>query len=220
MITWTSSDASSFVDIYLYKGSQVHLTIALSVENESSYNWTLASSLKAGSNYKIEIVDSGNGAISDQSNDALTITQVEISSTEGGSTGGGSICCANFAGDYVGTLEIEIAVDEIGLLDASTSVEVEIREDGIMYLTILDVTLDGVIDSGGNWTSNAAINDFGSLIDENSKAVLIEEGCSFTDKFVEFEGQVTPPDLSGDVSGQLPCAEASLKITGTLGGSK
>ena len=216
-IGWTFNDAGSSVNIYLYKASQLSFTIASSTANDGSYSWTLPSSLTVGSNYKIKIVDSRNNAISDQSNGKFTISQAEGGGNGDGGNGGGDEADAQtFSGDYVGTLAIEVTVGQITLIDDSTPAEVEITGDGLMYLTFKDVTLGGIIDSDGNWKIEAAIEDFGELIDEESKDVLITEGCSLTEEFVEIEGQVTPPDMSGDVSGELSCTNGSLKIAGTL----
>ena len=131
----------------------------------------------------------------------------------------------SFAGNYEGTLELELTADAIGYNPHSDSgsvpIEVEITGDGIMRLTIDNYTVDGIIDNDGDWKLEVAINEFSAFIDEENKDTLGKAGCPLDEPFVKIEGKVTTPDLLGDVSGRLSCkilfvTIASLKYSGTL----
>ena len=139
------------------------------------------------------------------------------SSTDSGVTQGTDT--GSFAGTYEGTLELQTTVDAIGTspksVNDSATVEVEITENGTVRLTIDEVTLDGIVDDDGNWELEITINGFGSLIDEESTDTLKTAGCPLGKKFAKFEGQVTPPTMSGQVSGNLSC-KVLLVTVGTL----
>ena len=103
----------------------------------------------------------------------------------------------------------------------SATVEVKIADNGTVRLTIDESTLDGVIDDDGNWEIEIAINGFSSLINEESKDTLRKAGCPLGKKFAKIEGQVTPPTMSGEVSGKLSCkvllvTVGTLEVSGTL----
>ena len=134
----------------------------------------------------------------------------------------------SFAGDYEGTLELELTADAISYDPHSDSgsvpVEIEITGDGIVYLKIDNYTVDGIIDNDGDWKLEVAINEFSALIDEENKDILKQAGCPLDKPVVKIEGTVTTPDLSGDVSGKLTCkilfvTIVSLEFSGTLTGS-
>ena len=134
----------------------------------------------------------------------------------------------SFAGDYEGTLELELTADAISYDPHSDSgsvpVEIEITGDGIVRLTIDDYTVEGIIDNDGDWKVEVAINEFSALIDEENKDILKQAGCPLDKPFVKIEGTVTTPVLSGDVSGKLTCkilfvTIVSLEFSGTLTGS-
>ena len=131
----------------------------------------------------------------------------------------------SFAGNYDGTLELELTADAVGYNPHSDSgsvpVEVEITGDGIVRLTIDNYTVDGIIDNDGDWKLEVAINEFSAFIDKENKDTLEKAGCPLDEPFVKIEGKVTTPDLLGDVSGKLSCkilfvTIASLKFSGTL----
>ena len=133
----------------------------------------------------------------------------------------------SFAGDYEGTLELELTADAISYDphsdSGSVSVEIEITGDGIVRLTIDNYTVDGIIDNDGDWKLEVAINEFSALIDEENKDILKQAGCPLDKPFVKIEGTVTTPDLSGDVSGKLSCkvlfvTMASSEFPGMLTG--
>ena len=114
-----------------------------------------------------------------------------------------------FAGDYGGTLELEVTADAISYSPHSDSgsvpIEVEITGDGLVRLIIDNYTLEGIIDNDGAWKLEVAINEFSALIDEENKDTLKKAGCPLDKPFVKIEGQITTPDMSGDVSGKLTC---------------
>jgi len=131
----------------------------------------------------------------------------------------------SFAGNYEGTLELELTANATGhdtLSDSGlVSVEIDITGDGIVHLTIDNYTVDGVIDNAGDWKLEIDINEFSDLIDEEHKDILKQAGCPLDKPFVKIEGEVTPPDMSGDVSGKLSCKVlfrkiASMEFAGTL----
>ena len=128
-------------------------------------------------------------------------------------------------GVYEGTLELQATADAIGTGpksdNDSVTVEVEITENAIVYMIIDETTLEGIIDDEGNFELEFSINDFGSLIDEKSRDTLKAAGCSLGEQFAKVEGQVTPPTMSGEVSGELSCKVllvtiGTLEVSGTL----
>ena len=130
-----------------------------------------------------------------------------------------------FSGTYEGTLELQATADAIGTSpksdNESATVEVDITENGAVRLTIDEIRLDGIVDDDGNWELEISINDFGSLIDEESKDTLKTAGCPLGKKFAKIKGQVTPPTMSGEVSGKLSCkvllvTVGTLEVSGTL----
>ena len=134
----------------------------------------------------------------------------------------------SFAGNYEGTLELELTADAIGYNPHSNSgsvpVEVEVTSDGIVRLRIGNSTVEGIIDNDGDWNLEVAINEFSALIDEDNKGILKQAGCPLDKPFIKIEGKVTTPDLFGDVSGKLTCkilfvTIASLEFSGVLTGS-
>ena len=145
------------------------------------------------------------------------------SSTDSGITQGTDT--GSFSGAYEGTLELKVTADAIGTSpksdNESATVEIEITENGAVRLTIDEFRLDGIVDDDGNWEIEITINGFSSLIDEESKDTLKTAGCPLGKKFAKIEGQVTPPTMSGEVSGTLSCkvllvTVGTLEVSGTL----
>ena len=135
----------------------------------------------------------------------------------------------SFIGSYEGALELQATADAIGTSpksdNESVTVEIEIAGNGAVRLTIDEFRLDGIVDDDGNWEIAININGFGSLIDEESKDTLKVAGCPLGKKFAKIEGQVTPPTMSGEVSGKLSCkvllvVVGALKVSGTLTATK
>ena len=131
----------------------------------------------------------------------------------------------SFSGTYEGVLELQATADAIGASpksdNESATVEIEITENGTVRLTIDEFRLDGIVDDDGNWEIEITINGFGSLIDAESKDTLKTTGCPLGKKFAKIEGQVTPPTMSGQVSGKLSCkvllvTVGTLEVSGTL----
>ena len=149
------------------------------------------------------------------------------SSTDSGITQGTDT--GSFSGTYEGTLELQATADAIGTSpksdNESATVEIEITENGAVRLTIDEFRLDGIVDDDGDWEIEITMNGFGSLIDEESKDTLRMAGCPLGKKFAKIEGQVTPPTISGEVSGKLSCkvllvVVGTLKVSGTLTATK
>jgi hypothetical protein len=145
------------------------------------------------------------------------------SSTDDGITQGADT--GSFNGVYDGTLELQATVDMVGAssksANESATVEIEITENGAVHLSIDEIRVEGIVDDNGDWELEIAINDFGFLIDDEGKDTLKTAGCRLGRKFAKIEGQVTPPTMSGEVSGKLSCkvllVEAgTLKVSGTL----
>ena len=145
------------------------------------------------------------------------------SSTDSGVTRGTDT--GSFSGTYEGTLELQATADAIGTSpksdNESATVEIEITENGTVRLTIDEFRLDGIVDDDGDWEIEITMNGFGSLIDEESKDTLKMAGCPLGKKFAKIEGQVTPPTMSGEVSGKLSCkvllvTVGTLEVSGTL----
>jgi len=80
-ITWTSSNAGSYVKIELYKGGYYDRTITSSTSNDGSYSWSIPSTLATGTNYKIKITSTSYTDVSDMSNSYFTISKREITVT-------------------------------------------------------------------------------------------------------------------------------------------
>ena len=158
----------------------------------------------------------------------ITLCTIFISACSNSSTDGGikqGTDTGSFAGDYEGTLELELTADAVGYSPHSDSgsvpVEVEITGDGIVRLTIENYTVDGIIDNDGDWKLEISINEFSAFIAEENRNILVKAGCPLNQPSVKIEGKVTTPDLFGDVSGKLTCkilfvTIASLKFSGTL----
>ena len=130
-----------------------------------------------------------------------------------------------FSGIYAGTLELKATANVIGTSpkydNELAAVEIEITENGTVHLSIDEMTLYGVVDDDGNWELAITINGFGSLIDSDSKRTLKTAGCPLGKKFAKFKGKVTPPTMSGQVSGNLSCkvllvTVGTLEVLGTL----
>ena len=131
----------------------------------------------------------------------------------------------SFGGAYEGTLELQATVDAIGASpksdNDSISVEVNIAGNGVMRLTIEESILDGIIDNNGDWELKISVNNLGSLIDGKSMTTLKEVGCPLDKKFAKIDGKVTPPMISGEVTGKLSCkvllvTVGTLEVSGTL----
>jgi hypothetical protein len=157
---------------------------------------------------------------------SIMLTSCDNSSTDSGIEQGTDT--GIFAGDYEGTLDLELTADVVGYNPHSDSgsvpVEIEITEDGIVRLTNGNYTVEGIIDNNGDWKLEVAINEFSGLIDKGNKDALKQAGCPLDKPFIKIEGKVTTPDLLGDVSGKLTCkilfvTVASLEFFGTLTGS-
>ncbi|MDZ4260660.1 MAG: LamG-like jellyroll fold domain-containing protein, partial [Candidatus Sungbacteria bacterium] len=73
-ITWTSSGKSvSAVNIELYKSGSYSVNIAYEVSNNGSMNWTVPSTITAGSDYKIRVYNNMYYINFDESNSAFSI---------------------------------------------------------------------------------------------------------------------------------------------------
>jgi hypothetical protein len=130
-----------------------------------------------------------------------------------------------FSGNFVGVLELLVTINLIGsspiIHNDSATMKVSITGNGIVHLIIDEYVLAGHIDDDGNWELQTSISDFGFVIDEMSTDTLRMAGCSLGKKFAKFEGQATPPIMSGEVSGKLYCKNlfatvGTLEVSGTL----
>jgi len=149
----------------------------------------------------------------------ITICSIVLAACSNSSTNSGLEQGTNtesFAGNYEGILELELIADTINydpqFSTGSGPIEVEITGHGIVYLTIDNYTLEGIIDNEGEWKLEVAINEFRYLIDSENIDILKRAGCPLDKPFIEIEGTVTPPDMLGDVSGELSCRILLVKI--------
>tara|TARA_B100000686_G_scaffold329148_1_gene389987 strand:+ start:184 stop:783 length:600 start_codon:yes stop_codon:yes gene_type:complete len=123
-----------------------------------------------------------------------------------------------FAGNYEGMLHLELSAEAIDYEPQSEAgsipIEIDITEDGIIYLTADDYTAGGLINNDGEWKLEIAINDFIELIDDKVKDDLQRAGCPFDKSFLKIVGNVhvTEPNVRGYVSGKLSCKILLVKI--------
>ena len=74
-ITWSSSDAGSYVIIYLYKNNVSYSTISSFTPNDGSYTWSISSSQSESDYYQVKIVDYYDSGVYDLSDDYFTIEE-------------------------------------------------------------------------------------------------------------------------------------------------
>jgi hypothetical protein len=74
-ITWSSSDAGSYVIIYLYKNDVSYSTIVSPTANDGSYTWSISSSQSESDYYQVKIVDYYDSGVYDLSDDYFTIEE-------------------------------------------------------------------------------------------------------------------------------------------------
>ncbi|TSC77399.1 MAG: peptidyl-Asp metallopeptidase, partial [Parcubacteria group bacterium Gr01-1014_33] len=73
-ITWTSAGTNvSTISIDLYKSGSYHNSIAYNVSNNGSANWTVSSTITAGSDFKIRVYTNMDNNNFDESNSAFSI---------------------------------------------------------------------------------------------------------------------------------------------------
>ena len=73
-IIWTSTSVTGNVKIDLYKGTVLDSTIAASVANTGTYNWTIPAIQTAGTNYKVKISSVTTTTVVGQSAADFTVT--------------------------------------------------------------------------------------------------------------------------------------------------
>ena len=74
-ITWTSDcGENSYVNITLWKGGTLYLTIINHTQDSGSYSWAIPSSMLVGSDYKIRITSTSDSTIFDLSDNYFSIT--------------------------------------------------------------------------------------------------------------------------------------------------
>ncbi|MDP7563257.1 MAG: hypothetical protein QF841_02120 [Arenicellales bacterium] len=138
-----------------------------------------------------------------------TTSGIELSAQRGDDT-------AAYAGTYSGTMSLTSTADVVGT-DSSTdqrteAVLLEVKRNGLVYLTILGVRIHGVVDNNGNWGVQASLRDFQSLVSEKNISRLQDAGCSLDTKAARVQGVVRPPAFSGDVGGVLKCKRAGVTM--------
>ena len=134
---------------------------------------------------------------------------VELIIQRGNATG-------DYAGTYIGTLTVHSTADLVGggsgSDDRTEVAVVEISRDGLVQLKIDTVTILGVVSNTGEWGVQASINDFEAIINDTYIDRLDDAGCSMTDKVAKIEGQISPPDMAGEVSGQMICRRVGITL--------
>ncbi len=123
---------------------------------------------------------------------------------------------SDYAGTYIGTLTLHSTADLVGggsgTDDRTEAAVVEVSRDGLVQLKIDTLTILGVVSNSGEWGVQASINDFEAMINATYIDRLDDAGCSMTDKVAKIEGQISPPDIAGEVSGQLICRRAGITL--------
>ena len=104
------------------------------------------------------------------------------------------------------------------------SVSLRVTADGLVFLTVEGVTISGVVDNFGNWGVQASVDDLKALVSEKNISLLQDAGCSLGTKAARIQGQINPPSMRGNVSGNLKCKRAevtvaTLNTAGTLSAS-
>lgn len=134
---------------------------------------------------------------------------VELTVRRGDATG-------DYAGTYIGTLTLHSTADLVGggsgTDDRTEAAVVEVSRDGLVQLKIDTLTILGVVSNSGEWGVQASINDFEAMINATYIDRLDDAGCSMTDKAAKIEGLISPPDIAGEVSGQLICRRAGITL--------
>jgi hypothetical protein len=74
-ITWTSSNVSGNVGIYLYRNGSNANIISSSTSNDGNYTWSIPSSLTESSSYKVRIYSTSNSSIQDYSDAYFSISE-------------------------------------------------------------------------------------------------------------------------------------------------
>lgn len=73
-IDWTSdSETTEAVSLVLVKGGGVHSTIAITADNSGTHAWTVPRAIEPGNDYQIQIIDTENAAIHDESDSSFSI---------------------------------------------------------------------------------------------------------------------------------------------------
>ncbi|NBT28249.1 MAG: hypothetical protein EBT18_02005, partial [Gammaproteobacteria bacterium] len=146
---------------------------------------------------------------------------VDLTVSRGDATG-------RFAGTYNGTISLTSTADVVGQGVATDtrveSVSLRVTADGLVFLTVEGVTISGVVDNFGNWGVQASVDDLKALVSEKNISLLQDAGCSLGTKAARIQGQINPPSMRGNVSGNLKCKRAevtvaTLNTAGTLSAS-
>jgi len=85
-ISWTSSDVSGNISIYLFQGGSYYHTISSSQLNDGSYSWAILSGYAEANNYKIRISSVSDATVYDESdtNFELSPAHITVTSPNGG----------------------------------------------------------------------------------------------------------------------------------------
>ena len=123
-ITWSSfGDVGSNVKIEVLKAGAVVQTITSSTPNDGSYNagWTISPSLTTGTDYRIRITSTTNPAITDTSNNYLTLIPASGTITVTGGTPQDGVYIASYAFKYDGSDEVALLKTAIAAANAHTT---------------------------------------------------------------------------------------------------
>ena len=206
VIKWNKGNAGSYVLIRLLKSGKHFEWISKNTKNDGRYKWIVPSKLVESNRYQILIRSIVKRDIRDLSDGYFTVTQ-------------------SFAGDYIGNLKLHLLAHEVGIgrtnWDYITTAEIEVESNNRLRLTVEAQTFKSVIDADGNWAVKWSINSFGPLISDETIKILRNYGCLLGTRFIRIEGRLTPPTMSGDVSGVHQCkvddvTRGSLRVSGML----
>ena len=121
-----------------------------------------------------------------------------------------------YAGTYAGTISLTSTADVVALGSATDqrieSVSVSVTHDGLVFLSVREVTITGVVDNAGNWGLQASIDDLRSLLSGTNISRLNDAGCSLGAKAARIQGVITPPNMTANVSGTLKCKRAEVTV--------
>jgi parallel beta-helix repeat protein len=111
------------VKIEVLKAGAVVQTITSSTPNDGSYNagWTISPSLTTGTDYRIRITSTTNPAITDTSNNYLTLTPASGTITVTGGTPQDGVYIASYAFKYDGSDEVALLKTAIAAANAHTT---------------------------------------------------------------------------------------------------
>jgi len=175
-ISWTSSGSvGSYVKIELLKAGIVSKTISTSSPNDGTYtSWTIPTTLATGTDYRIRITSTTNAAITDTSNNYLSITTAATPSPASitvTAPDGGESCIRGSTPTISWTSSGS----------AGSNVKIELLKGGVVSKTISTSSPnDGTYTSWTIPTTLATGTDYRIRITSTTNAAITDTGSYFT----------------------------------------